>query len=163
MAVLRRDDDPLVRPPVPGDVRRLEELERACFPDPWPAGVIVAELGAPARFHRVLVRPDGELVAYIFCAWQYLDLHVLKVATDPASRRRGLASRLLELARRHALERGGESLTLEVRPSNRGAIAMYRALGYRRVGLRPRYYGDGEDALVMTLELPGVPSTPGKE
>jgi ribosomal-protein-alanine N-acetyltransferase len=44
--------------------------------------------------------------------------------------------------------------TLEVRRSNEAALALYRALGYRQVGVRPRYYAEeGEDAILMTLDL----------
>jgi ribosomal-protein-alanine N-acetyltransferase len=43
---------------------------------------------------------------------------------------------------------------LEVRRGNAPAIALYRSLGYREVGVRPRYYAeDGEDALVMDKDL----------
>ncbi|MBS1109343.1 MAG: ribosomal protein, partial [Anaeromyxobacteraceae bacterium] len=43
---------------------------------------------------------------------------------------------------------------LEVRRGNQPAIALYRSLGYREVGVRPRYYAeDGEDALVMDKDL----------
>ena len=46
-------------------------------------------------------------------------------------------------------------LSLEVRVSNHAAAALYRKFGFREVGVRPRYYAnDGEDALLMDLELP---------
>jgi ribosomal-protein-alanine N-acetyltransferase len=163
MAVERQAPMVALRSPVPGDVRRLEALERSCFPDPWPGGVILAELGAPARFQRVLVTPSGIVVAYLFSAWQYLDLHVLKVATDPSARLQGHAQRLLREAHRHALRRGGDTVTLEVRSSNTAARALYRKLGYAEVGRRRRYYGDGEDAIVMTLRLSAWPLDEGKE
>ena len=139
--------------PVPGDVRSLELAERMCFKDPWPGQFFVSELFAPGRFHRLLVNPGGELVAYLFSAWQYLDLHVLKVATVPDYRRAGMARRLMAMAERHAVEMCGDSITLEVRTENVAAIAMYRDLGYRQAGIRPRYYADGEDAIVMTKDM----------
>jgi [ribosomal protein S18]-alanine N-acetyltransferase len=141
------------RLPEPGDVPDLVVAERACFPDPWPAHFFVAETTAAARFNRLLVGQDGRMVGYLFSAWQYLDLHVLKVATLPAYRRRGVARLLMQLAEDHARTRDGESVTLEVRPSNRAAIALYLGIGYLEVGQRPRYYADGEDALVMTRGL----------
>ncbi len=142
-----------VRSPLPGDVRALEGAEVVCFSDPWPGQFFLAELYAPGRFHRIVVDPAGRLVAYLFAAWQYLDLHVLKVAALPELRRRGLGRRLMALAEEHALEVGGETLTLEVRPSNAAAIALYHDLGFAVAGRRPAYYPDGEDALVMTKSL----------
>lgn len=141
------------RLPVPGDVRALEAAERVCFPDPWPGHFFLAETSAPARFNRLLVSGTGEMVGYLFSAWQYLDLHVLKVATLPAHRRRGVARHLMEMAEEHARAHSGETVTLEVRPSNREAVALYRSLGYSEAGRRPRYYADGEDATIMTKRL----------
>jgi ribosomal protein S18 acetylase RimI-like enzyme len=144
-----------IRPPQPADIRDLERAERLCFDDPWPSQYFVSELFAPGRFHRLMVDPAGGLVAYLFAAWQYLDLHILKVATLPPYRRSGLARRLMDLAEQHVVETGGDSLTLEVRPNNDGAIAMYRTLGYHDAGLRPGYYADGTDAVIMTKRVDG--------
>ena len=142
-----------LRAPQPGDVLTLEEAECVCFIDPWPGRYFLSEMFASGRFNRVLVGPDGVLAAYLFSAWQYLDLHVLKVATLPAYRREGLARRLMDLAESHAKEHQGESVTLEVRERNLPAIAMYGVLGYAGVGRRRGYYADGEDALIMTKRL----------
>jgi ribosomal-protein-alanine N-acetyltransferase len=143
----------LDREPSPGDLHWLAEAERTCFPDPWPERYFAAELTAPARFQRVLVNEQGKLVAYLFTAWQYLDLHILKVATLPEVRRLGLGRRLMEIAEAHTVEMHGESVTLEVRPSNTAAIALYHALGYTVSGERPGYYASGETALIMTKAI----------
>lgn len=137
----------------PGDVRALASAEVECFVDPWPQRYFVSELFAPARFHRVLVDTGGELVAYLFTAWQYLDLHILKVATLPKHRGRGLGRRLMLVAEGHAREMAGETLTLEVRMSNTAAIKLYETLGYDHMGIRKGYYADDSDALVMTKRV----------
>lgn len=142
-----------VRSPQPGDVRGLEAAECECFPDPWPGHFFLAEILAPGRFQRILVDSRGRLAGYVFAAWQYLDLHVLKVAVLPPWRRVGNARWLMGLAEEHARLKGGETVTLEVRVANHPAIALYESLGYERVGRRRRYYGDGEDALVMTRQV----------
>ena len=142
-----------VRPPQLCDARALAEAELVCFTDPWPSQFFVSETLADGRFSRLLVDPAGSMVAYLFCAWQYLDLHVLKIATLPQFRRTGLARRLMGLAEVHAAEIGGKSLTLEVRASNRGAITLYKALEYQRTGIQSGYYQDGEDAVVMTKRI----------
>ena len=79
----------------------------------------------------------------------------MNVAVSPDRRRAGVASRMI---RRLLEETGGGSdlpITLEVRVSNRDAIAMYEGLGFRSAGVRRRYYQDnGEDALIMWLATP---------
>lgn len=142
-----------LRSPQLGDARSLAAAEVECFSDPWPPQFFVSEILAEGRFNRILVDPAGTIAAYLFCAWQFLDLHVLKVATLPVHRRRGLSTRLMSLAEDHTREAGGESLTLEVRTSNRAAIAMYERLRYHRSGIRRAYYQDGEDAVVMSKRV----------
>ena len=137
----------------PGDVRALAAAEVVCFEDPWPEAYYASELFAPARFQRILVDPGGVLVAYLFTAWQYLDLHILKIATLPEYRRHGLGTKLMAIAEEHASQMAGETLTLEVRPTNTAAIGLYEALGYERMDVRKGYYADDSDALVMTKRL----------
>lgn len=148
-----------VRAAQPGDVRALAAAEHECFEDAWPGPYFASELAAPARFHRVLVTPDGTLVAYLFTAWQYLDLHILKVATLTAYRRQGLGRRLMEIAEEHARQVEGETLTLEVRTTNLPAIGLYQSLGYEPAGVRPGYYSDLSDALVMTKSIRSIRRT----
>jgi len=147
----------MLREPHPGDLHALSSAEQRCFVDPWPSQFFAAELMAPGRFQRIIVDDNGVMVAYLFTAWQYLDLHVLKVATLPEQRRSGLARRLMKVAEQHTAQMGGEAITLEVRPSNEDAIALYRSLGYESKGERPGYYANGESALVMTKILTQQP------
>ena len=137
----------------PGDIRALAAAEVECFDDAWPESYVASELFAPARFHRMLVDPSGRLAAYLFTAWQYLDLHVLKVATLRPFRRFGLGTKLMIVAEKHARDMCGETLTLEVRATNIAAIGLYESLGYERKGVRPGYYADESDALIMTKRV----------
>ena len=61
------------------------------------------------------------------------------------------------------LERIGEELpvTLEVRPSNVSAIALYEGFGFDSHGYRKGYYPDnGEDALIMWKGDPAIAGVP---
>ena len=82
------------------------------------------------------------------------DVQILKVGVDPAWRRRGIARELLARVAADARDLGAETCSLEVRASNAGAQAFYKELGLLSVGTRPRYYSDGEDALIMQGQLP---------
>jgi ribosomal-protein-alanine N-acetyltransferase len=91
-----------------------------------------------------------------FCNYWHVadELHILNVAVHPDERRRGHAARLL----RHILDEAKQEkvrvVSLEVRVSNHAAAALYQRFGFRAVGVRPKYYAnDGEDALLMDLEM----------
>lgn len=81
-------------------------------------------------------------------------VQILKVGVDPIMRRRGIARGLLARVAADARDLGASSCSLEVRAGNAGAQALYAALGFRSLGVRPRYYSDGEDAVIMEGPLP---------
>ncbi len=137
----------------PGDIRALAKADAECFDDAWPESYFATELFAPGRFHRVLVEPAGEIVAYLFTAWHFLNLHIVNVATLPDYRRFGLGRRLMLIAEEYARQRAGESLTLEVRTGNTPALRLYEGLGYEQVGVLAGYYADGTDALIMAKRV----------
>jgi ribosomal-protein-alanine N-acetyltransferase len=76
------------------------------------------------------------------------------IAVAPASQQCGLGRQLFQALARELRAVGVRDLLLEVRASNRAALAFYRSLGFVETGHRPRYYADPiEDAVVMNLTL----------
>ena len=139
-----------VRRLVYSDLPAVLAIERRSFQTPWSLAMFVLELSKPAGI-CLAAEADGGLIGYLVCS-RYADVwHLMNVAVTPEWRRQGVASRLLESLFDEA--RPDARYTLEVRTSNRGAIAMYRRFGFKPAGHRRRYYHDnGEDALVMWLE-----------
>ena len=83
-------------------------------------------------------------------------VQILKIGTDPAWRRRGIARTLISRVASDARDLGAITCSLEVRASNAGAQAFYESLGMHSIGKRPRYYSDREDAVIMEGPLQGV-------
>jgi ribosomal-protein-alanine N-acetyltransferase len=97
---------------------------------------------------------DGAAVVAFVVTWHVVDeIHVLSLATRPDVRRRGAARALMDEVIAFARARGVKQLLLEVRRSNRAAIALYRSLGFHASSVRVRYYADDEDAIEMVLAL----------
>ena len=142
------------------DIDAVMRIETACFPTPWTADMFLHELQRPQANISVLRRvDDGHVVAFIN-HWTVLDeLHLLNVATLPEERRRGHGKRLLEHMFECARSSGCRVVMLEVRRSNESALGLYQSFGFKSVGVRPGYYSDnGEDALLMNLDLPQAPT-----
>jgi ribosomal-protein-alanine N-acetyltransferase len=129
------------------DLPQVMAIERRSFPTPWSLAMFVLELSKPSGMCLAAV-DDGHLVGYLVCS-RYADVwHLMNVAIDPPARRQGIATALLE--EMFARTGADESFTLEVRPSNDPALALYERFGFRSTGTRRRYYRDtGEDAVVM--------------
>ncbi|MBS1870726.1 MAG: ribosomal protein S18-alanine N-acetyltransferase [Actinobacteria bacterium] len=132
------------------DLPQVVAVERRAFPTPWSLAMFVLELSKPSGVCLAAVA-DETVVGHLICSRYDTVWHLMNIAVDPDLRRRGIASALL----RALLERiddgsGSAQLTLEVRPTNEAAIALYERFGFRSAGTRPRYYQDnGEDALIM--------------
>ena len=142
--------EPGVRRLAYSDLPAVISIERRSFPAPWSLAMFVLELSKPSGI-CLAASSGGELVGYLVCSRYDRVWHLMNVAVAPEHRRLGVASQLIV----QLIEEGGDELpfTLEVRVSNREAIAMYERLGFRSAGVRPRYYQDnGEDALIMWLD-----------
>jgi [ribosomal protein S18]-alanine N-acetyltransferase len=129
------------------DLPQVVAIERRAFTTPWSLAMFVLELSKPSGV-CLAAEVESELTGYLVCSRYDAVWHLMNVAVDPDRRRRGIATALIGAL----LERVGPDgqLTLEVRRSNEGAIALYERFGFRSAGVRRRYYADnGEDAVIM--------------
>jgi ribosomal-protein-alanine N-acetyltransferase len=130
------------------DLPEIIMVERRAFPTPWSLAMFVLELSKSSGVCLAAMRAET-LVGYLICSRYDTVWHIMNVAVDPAHRRSGIATALIE----GLIERIGDArarYTLEVRESNVGAIALYERYGFRAAGRRRRYYQDnGEDAVIM--------------
>lgn len=152
----------------PLDARHVAEvaaLEAAVMgTDAWNEALVADELGradrvwwaAYAADPKMPLSAEAPLVGYAGGWVVDGDLQILKVGVDPAWRRHGIARVLLARVADDARNLGARTSSLEVRAGNTGAQALYAALGYEALGRRPRYYSDGEDALIMQGPLPTI-------
>lgn len=133
------------------DVAALESAVMGS--DAWKASLVADEL--PRKDRTWWAAFDGNVLAG-YCGGWIVDgqVQILKIATDPAYRRRGIAAELLALVASDARNLGATEMTLEVRASNAGAQTFYERMGLRNIGTRPHYYSDREDAVIMSGPLP---------
>lgn len=155
----------IIVPPRPSAIAAMEmehldqvmTLEKASFATPWSRASFISELQGN-RFARAWVAhvpgAPRRVLGYL-CAWViYEELRIQNLAVDRAWRQQGIGTGLLA----HALEVGRTAdcliASLEVRPANVAARALYRGFGFQETMRRPGYYPDtAEDALVLTLDL----------
>ncbi len=129
------------------DLGALQRLEKVCFPtDAWPLVELLGVLMWPGVVRYKVTDGEGEMVG--FAAGQEIEGAgwIVTIAVHPAHRRRGLGRVLLEACEASLPQ---PVLRLAVRASNRPAQTLYRLAGYQIVNRWPRYYVDGEDALIM--------------
>ena len=133
-------------------LEEIERLERICFSRPWSRRMLAEELENQCA--AFLVAEDGQTGAVMGYAGLLVvadEGYITNVAVFPECRRQGVAAKILEIYLNFAQANQLAFLTLEVRPSNEAAIALYQRHGFEEVGRRKNYYDlPKEDALILT-------------
>ena len=132
----------------------LARLERICFSRPWSRTMLAEELDNQCAAFLVAEEPLTEkVVGYAGLLVMADEGYITNVAVFPEYRRRGIAEQLIAVFDSFARGNRLAFLTLEVRPSNTAAIALYQSFGFEEVGRRRNYYDlPKEDALILTKE-----------
>lgn len=136
-------------------LEELEKLERICFSRPWSRKMLAEELDNECA--AFLVAEDaltGKVVGYAGLLVVADEGYITNVAVFPEYRRQGIAAQIIQVFINFAMGNRLAFLTLEVRPSNTAAIALYQGFGFAEVGRRKNYYDlPKEDALILTREF----------
>jgi ribosomal-protein-alanine N-acetyltransferase len=135
------------------DIPQVLEIEHASFAVPWSFNMFRKELTENQQAHFFVAEEAAQVIG-VLGYWFIIDeCHISTVAVRPEQRRQGIGQALLIAALKHSQSLGAIMATLEVRPSNTGAIELYKKFGFKETGRRKRYYRDnGEDAIIMTAE-----------
>lgn len=146
----RPEPGPLAAAPALGEA--LADLHAEAFDTPWTA----------SAFNELLAQPgvllEAEAGGFVLARVAADEAEILTLAVRRATRRSGIALRLMEAAARRAATLGARRLLLEVAEDNAPARALYARLGFEGAGQRRRYYaradGEAADALLLVLKLP---------
>lgn len=139
-------------PMAPEHLDALATLERVCFSRPWSRQMLADELDNQCAAFLTALEPDTDrVIGYAGLLVAADEGYITNVAVEPSRRRQGVAAQLLQVFDSFARANKLAFLTLEVRPSNGAAIALYRSFGFEEVGRRRNYYDlPKEDALILT-------------
>jgi [ribosomal protein S18]-alanine N-acetyltransferase len=147
------------------DLKAVSAIEAEQNADPWSRQLFACELDRTGNDRHWLVASAARaVVGFGGVMYGAEEAHMLNLAVAPIWTRQGIGRRLCVALLAEAWRRTVTGFTLEVRTSNAEAQALYRSLGFEPAGIRPRYYPDGEDAVIMWLHdlSPfAAPSWPG--
>ncbi len=141
-----------IRRAIPRDAKEIALLETEIFPDPWSEESVTSVISTEGAMCYTALNDGGEVIAYIVARQIAPEGEIYRIATRPSARRRGVAYRLLDYAVKTERGRGLESLFLEVREQNTPARRLYKAYGFKEVGIRKNYYkAPTDNAIIMLL------------
>lgn len=138
------------------DLLAVAAIEGEVYAHPWSIGNFADSL--VSNYQCWVVRDTAALlVGYFLVMLAPDEAHLLNITVAPAYQGRGLGGLMLERVRAISRSHAAPAVLLEVRPSNPHALAVYRHVGFRQIGLRKGYYPAAdqqrEDAIVMRLDL----------
>ena len=147
------EEMPVIDPMTLNDLMGVIELERLCFPDPWPFSAFLSDLEREDTI-TLTAKSGNRLAGFTICQMIEDEMHLMNIAVHPDFRRKKVGHQLLEqlfyIGERH----GCRIMYLDVRKSNSGAISFYNKYGFEVLYERKGYYRKPpEDALVMVLNL----------
>ncbi|MDH5665223.1 MAG: ribosomal protein S18-alanine N-acetyltransferase [Nitrosopumilus sp.] len=152
-AVLESSEN--IRPMNEDDLDKVMAIEPHAYEHPWTKGIFRDCLRVGYSCW-VIENEQGDIDGYGVMSVGVGEAHILNLTVAPEMQKQGLGKMLLqyfiELARHHALD----TILLEVRPSNKAAVALYAKTGFNEVGVRKDYYPakkGREDALILALSL----------
>lgn len=136
------------------DLDEVLRIEYRVYSHPWSRANFTDSIHS--GYGCWVCRIGAELVGYFVLMQAVDEAHLLNIAVAEKRQGVGFGARLLRHAMDAARSAGASTLLLEVRPSNEGALSLYRHFGFRQIGVRRGYYpaqGGREDALVLTHAL----------
>ncbi|MHA2426714.1 MAG: ribosomal protein S18-alanine N-acetyltransferase [Candidatus Hermodarchaeia archaeon] len=145
-----------IRPIKNTDFPQITQIEFESFSDPYPLHLFqyLAHI-EPALF--LVAVEDKALLGYIIGETEHrfesLVGHLLSLAVRQEKRRKGIGHQLIEALIEIFKKQGCRELVLEVRVSNYSAKMFYQKQGFREIRRSSKYYDNGEDALIMELNL----------
>ncbi|WP_135533788.1 GNAT family N-acetyltransferase [Halostella pelagica] len=160
-------DNVSIREAEHADLLAVVRIEKASFSKPWPYDAFARYLDAPGFLVATdratdngdddTVIDTGEVIGFVvadFVPNHGRGLgHVKDLAVHPDRRGEGVGETLLTAALRTLAGQSAETVKLEVRETNDRARELYEKFGFEPLRRVPRYYDDGEDALILVREL----------
>lgn len=138
------------------DFEEVLVIENECFIEPYSRDNLLYEFEENPVNKIIVAEKDGRVVGFIDYLITFNSATIMQVAVTKECRNLGIATQLLsemEKSFPKEVDELVESITLEVRVSNKPAVNLYTKNGYKIVVIKSHYYKDGENAIYMIKRL----------
>ena len=134
------------------DLSLLKDILIDDFDDFWTYDILQEELNNPNSEYFV-AKLENNILGFAGIWKSVDDVHITDIVVKKSNRQNGIGSKLLEKLIQTAKMQNFKSITLEVNEHNLPAINLYLKYGFKYVGFRKKYYGNKDNAIIMTKEL----------
>jgi ribosomal-protein-alanine N-acetyltransferase len=145
-------DNLLLHPVGPLDLAVAAAVHAGCFATAWNEAAMAELLSMPGSF-GIVAQIGDQPVGLVVALAVGTEAEILTLGVLPASRRRGVARRLLASVADRLTRAGCQRLLLEVAEDNVAARSLYGTLGFAEIGHRPSYYGRSAGTATAAIVL----------
>ena len=135
----------------PDDATAIAEMEQSIFGDPFSKKDIFSYICSDTGMCFTALDDSG-VVGYLIGTKIPPEGEIYRIAVREDRRQRGIGYRLLSYALKTETGSGVETLFLEVRSQNQPARALYKAYGFKEIGIRKNYYQNPQDDAIIMVK-----------
>lgn len=136
------------------DLAAVLALEEKVYEFPWTQGIF--DDCMVVGYYCWVCEDKDKIFGYGIMSIAVDEAHIMNICVDPDVRVQGWGRKMLELMIETATAKMADTLLLEVRESNKAALALYEKNGFNEIGIRKGYYpskNGREDAVMLALAL----------
>ena len=135
------------------DLEEIKDTLLSDFDDFWNINTFKQELLNPNSKY-IMAKINNKIVGFAGIWKSVDDIHITNIVTAKNFRKQNIGSKMLSsLIQLAKSEKNITSITLEVNSTNIPAQKLYEKFGFKRVGLRKKYYNNTDDAIIYTKDL----------
>ena len=134
------------------DIKKVVELEEKYLLESLGEKLLASELSEKNNgVSFYVIENDDVVIGYIGRYYFFQEAEVLNFVVDESYQRQGYGQKLFDKMVEDMKD--VKKITLEVRASNIKGINFYTKNDFKQVGVRKKYYKNGEDALLLLKEF----------
>lgn len=125
------------------------KIEHESFTNPWNREMFLGSAQNKTVIFKILIK-NKIVVGYYIISTIADETEIITIAVCPKFRRQNCGRFMLTDIVKETLLKKSKFIFLEARKSNMPALNLYKAFGFKEIGLRKNYYID-EDAIILRL------------
>ena len=134
------------------DFNALSDILISDFDDFWNENILKSELQNPFSTY-IMAKLGNKIVGFAGMIDTIDQMEITNIVVKKDYRKNGIGNILLNKLISLAKENKKTKIILEVNENNISAIKLYEKNGFKKCGLRKRYYNNTDNAIIMNLKI----------
>ena len=134
------------------DLNSIADVLETEFDSFWNYNVFKQELENENSIY-IVAKIEDKIVGFGGIWKSVDDVHITNIVVKKDCRHLGIGAKILDKLINIAKDLKFTSITLEVNENNEIALRLYEKFGFKKLGIRKKYYNNSDNAVIMTLEL----------